>query len=114
MPPYRSAPERYSLSHELDWKRSADFSSFISLHSFSGCQVQENADAFWAIYRDDNVKDRTYPQHLLPYPYHVDPSSGAVSPLGPPFDCFLDTKAPVAGTNRSNMLPVMVKKKLIA
>ena len=58
--------------------------------------------------------DQTYAQHLLPYPYHVDPTSGAVSPLAAPLDCFLDTKAPVVGSNRSNMLPVMVKRKLIA
>ena len=77
-------------------------------------QVQENADAFWEIYRDDNLTDQTYSQHLLPYPYHIDLNSGAVTPLPAPLDCFLDTKAPVTGTNRSTMLPVMVKRKLIA
>ena len=76
--------------------------------------MQENAEAFWEIYRNDDKTDFTYSQHLLPYPYRVDPSSGAVSQLSTPFDCFLDTKASVVGANRSNMLPVMVKKKLIA
>ena len=84
------------------------------LRTFFSFKVQENADAFWNIYCNDNLTDRTYEQHLLPYPYHIEPSTGAVSPLPTPFDCFLDTKASVVGANRSSMLPVMVKRKLIA
>jgi len=77
-------------------------------------KVQEKADAFWAIYQDESLVDKTYPMHLLPYPYMVDSQTGQVSALASPFDCFPDTNAPVIGTNRSNLLPVSVKKKLIA